>query len=351
MIAPISSTTTPWVERYRPASIDAVSCQQSCINALKQAVESGTLTHLLFYGPPGTGKTSTILALAHQLFGPEFKNRVLELNASDDRGINVVRKKVKQFARLAVSTRTASGYACPPFRLVILDEADSMTSAAQAALRRTIELHSGVTRFCLICNYVSRIIDPLKSRCAKFRFTPLPADAILSRLRYISGEEGYTPAVVSDAVLTSLLEVSEGDMRKAITLLQSSVRLITPSAPLTPDVVADLAGVIPDNALDALWSAMSEHKIGDATEAVEDILAEGYIASGVVRRLHQRVLAADPATLADVRKGAICIKMAEVDSRLVQGCDPATQILDCVAHTMRRMNSPQAPVRDGATKF
>ena len=350
MAAAADSTNVPWVEKYRPASIDAVSSQKACIQALQSAVSSGQLTHLLFYGPPGTGKTSTILALAHQLFGPEFKNRVLELNASDDRGIKVVREKVKQFARLAVSSRTASGHVCPPFRLVILDEADSMTSAAQAALRRTIEVHSGVTRFCLICNYVSRIIDPLKSRCAKFRFTPLPADAILTRLRYICTEEGFSSEAVPDAVLTALLEVSEGDMRKAITLLQSSVRLIAPGAPLTPRVVQDLAGVIPPNALDALWAAMGESKIAAATDAVNDLLAEGYIASGIVRRLHAKILGAESAALSDVRKGAICIKLAEVDSRLVQGCDPATQIIDCVAHAMRRMNGP-SPVRAEDTKF
>ena len=149
---------------------------------MRHSVKTGQVPHLLMYGPPGTGKTSTILALAKELFGQDFyRQRVLELNASDERGIQVVREKVKKFAQRKIA-KHPDGRNVPQIQFVILDEADSMTHDAQAALRRIIEAHATTTRFCIICNYISKIIDPLASRCVKFRFSPISEEAQKERL-------------------------------------------------------------------------------------------------------------------------------------------------------------------------
>ena len=189
----------PWVEKYRPERVDDVSHQEEVVKTLKTSIEQGSLPHLLFHGPPGTGKTTTILAVGRELFGPDlYKQRILELNASDERGISVIREKVKIFAQGAVGGQKTSGYPCPRFKIIILDEADTMTPDAQSALRRIMETYSKVTRFCLVCNYVTRIIEPLASRCAKFRFKSLPMDSMLERMRFIAQSENV---VLADGAL------------------------------------------------------------------------------------------------------------------------------------------------------
>ena len=204
----------------RPKNVDEVSHQGEVVDSLRKAIEQKNLPHLIFYGPPGTGKTSTILACARELFGKDYKSRVMELNASDERGINVVRTKIKGFAQVAVSSQTErnGADAPPPYKLIVLDEADSMTTDAQSALRRMMETHSKVTRFCIICNYISRLIPPIASRCAKFRFKPLPAEAMRERLEFIATSESVS--IPPDALI-ELMRVSEGDMRRAIQMLQS----------------------------------------------------------------------------------------------------------------------------------
>ena len=200
----------PWTEKYRPKEIEAVSSQEEVVSALRNSIDlnAGSLSHLLFYGPPGTGKTSTILALSEEMFGSEVNSRVLKLNASDDRGIDAIRTKIKDFANLAVNTYSD----LPPFKIIILDEADSMTEDAQSALRRIIEKHTKVTRFCIICNYISKIIDPLVSRCAKFKFSPLSKESMIKRLEYIAKEEHL---IISNNVWETLIDISKGDMRES----------------------------------------------------------------------------------------------------------------------------------------
>ena len=261
---------------------------------------------MLFYGPPGTGKTSTILALAKELYGPQMmRSRVLELNASDERGISIVREKVKDFARMQLTTPTASDkdkYPCPPFKIIILDEADSMTQDAQSALRRTMETYSKITRFCLICNYVTRIIDPLASRCSKFRFKSLDQGNAKKRLEEIADKEGVP---LEAGAIDALIKFSEGDLRKAITFLQSAARLVGAMAPgqeedaaekmdvdrkpVTVKIIEDIAGVIPDSTVEELVESMRPKKTGDVyqpiAQVVEDMVADGWSAGQVVSQV------------------------------------------------------------------
>ena len=268
---------------------------------------------MLFYGPPGTGKTSTILALAKELYGPEFvKSRVLELNASDERGISIVREKVKDFARMQLTNPPPNyqdKYPCPPYKIIILDEADSMTQDAQSALRRTMETYSKITRFCLICNYVTRIIDPLASRCSKFRFKSLDQGNAKSRLENIAKLEGVK---MEDKVTDTLIKCSEGDLRKAITFLQSAARLVggdkkdkgqyddsddEDEMDVDDDVskiisvknIEDIAGVIPESTIDKLAKAMqstsSRGTYDSIAKVVLEMVADGWSATQVVSQV------------------------------------------------------------------
>ena len=172
----------PWVEKYRPSSLDELIAHEEIINILNKLIESNKLPHLLFHGPPGTGKTSTIIACAKKLYGPSYQSMTLELNASDDRGIDVVREQIKEFAGTKKLFSTG-------VKLVILDEADAMTNDAQSALRRVIEKYTSNTRFCMICNYVNKIMPALQSRCTKFRFAPLRPEQIEGRLQHVIDNE------------------------------------------------------------------------------------------------------------------------------------------------------------------
>ncbi|ORX94680.1 P-loop containing nucleoside triphosphate hydrolase protein [Basidiobolus meristosporus CBS 931.73] len=201
----------PWVEKYRPETLEDLVSQKDITTTIERFIQENRLPHLLFYGPPGTGKTSTILASARNLYGANYKSMILELNASDDRGIDVVREQIKSFA----STRKifSSG-----FKMIILDEADAMTQAAQAALRRVIEKYTKNVRFCLICNYVSKIIPALQSRCTKFRFSPLEPTQIEARLQMIIEKENVN---LTESGKKALFKLSNGDMRRILNVLQA----------------------------------------------------------------------------------------------------------------------------------
>ncbi|KAJ1953856.1 Subunit of heteropentameric Replication factor C (RF-C) [Linderina pennispora] len=210
-VSPQPNENLPWVEKYRPTTLSELVSQKDIVDTLQRFIDSGKLPHLLFYGPPGTGKTTTILAIARKLYGKSMRNMVLELNASDDRGIDVIRDQIKTFA----STRTvfSSG-----LKLVVLDEADAMTSAAQAALRRVIEKYTKNVRFCIICNYVSKITPAVQSRCTRFRFAPLVLTDINSRLDMIVERESVN---ITPEGKQALIKLSNGDMRRVLNVLQA----------------------------------------------------------------------------------------------------------------------------------
>eukprot|EP00605_Chrysophyceae_sp_TOSAG23-4_P000407 GSChrysophyteH1.ASY1.ANO1.463.1 assembled CDS len=318
----------PWVEKWRPERVEDVSHQDEVVKTLKQSIESGNLPHLLFHGSPGTGKTTTILAVARALYGPElYKKRILELNASDERGISVIRDKVKNFAQAAVGNQRTAGYPCPKFKLIILDEADTMTSDAQSALRRVMEAYSRVTRFCLICNYVTRVIEPLASRCAKFRFRPLPKASMVDRIQYIARMENVS---LGEGALDTILHASGGDMRKAVTFLQTSHQLAVASGnerqPVTSAMVVDISG-------------QSE---------VNSIIGQGYPMGQLLSQLHDDTVngtfSGSHVHISDATKGLVCEKIACADLALADGSNEELQLLDVAAFIMRRLNNSRSPV-------
>ncbi|KAM3568617.1 hypothetical protein VYU27_009267, partial [Nannochloropsis oceanica] len=201
----------PWVEKYRPSGLKDLVAHEEIISILTRLIERNQLPHLLFYGPPGTGKTSTILACAKQMYGTtNYGAMTLELNASDERGIDVVRQQIKEFA--GTKRLFSNGV-----KLVILDEADHLTNDAQFALRRVIEKYTKNTRFCLICNYVSKIIPALQSRCTRFRFAPLAPLQVEGRIAHVAEREGLT---LDTKAVQALVRLGHGDMRRVLNVMQ-----------------------------------------------------------------------------------------------------------------------------------
>lgn len=208
--------TLPWIEKYRPFSLNDIISQDDVIGVLKEFIKNKCLPHLLLYGPPGTGKTSTITACAKELYKDDYPYMVMELNASDDRGIEVVRNRIIKFAN---TKSLVSDTNDELFKLIILDETDAMTDDAQAILRKVVENCASNTRFCLICNYIHNINPALQSRSTVFRFSPLQIDKIKEKLFSISSEENIK---VTENGIENIAKKSRGDMRKALNILQST---------------------------------------------------------------------------------------------------------------------------------
>lgn len=199
-----------WIEKYRPKTLDDIIGQTKVVERLKAYVKRKNVPHMLFAGPAGTGKTSCAIALARELFGENFANNFIELNASDERGIDIIRGKIKDFAR----TMPLGGFT---FKIIFLDEADALTNDAQSALRRTMEMYANNCRFILSCNYSSRIIEPIQSRCVVFRFSPLGDDDVKVLLKKVAEKEGLS---INEDALDAICYIAQGDLRRALNVLQ-----------------------------------------------------------------------------------------------------------------------------------
>ena len=210
----------PWVEKYRPDTLDTIISHKEIINTITNLINNNHFPHMIFYGPPGTGKTTTILAAAKKLYGKNYHSMILELNGSDDRGINVVRDQIKDFS--STTSRISNIFnkedMMGNIKLVILDEADSMTYDAQFALRRVIELYTETTRFCLICNYLTKIIPALQSRCMLFRFSPIKFSEHYDKINDIVLKEDMN---IDKEAIEQIILLADGDMRKSLNVLQS----------------------------------------------------------------------------------------------------------------------------------
>lgn len=298
-----------WIEKYRPSSLSDLLSHQEIITTLKTLISSNRLPHLLFCGPPGTGKTSTILACARQMYGPSYKSMVLELNASDDRGINVVRDQIKNFA----STRRifSSGV-----KLIVLDEADAMTTAAQMALRRVVEKFAANTRFCIICNYVNKIIPALQSRCTKFRFGPLPAEDVGSRVEQIAAME--TVNLKPDG-LKALMDVGKGDMRRILNVLQSSHMACTAAGKdgVDENDIYSNTGAPHPSDINAIWHWLKDNDLQTAYSKLQSLkTSKGLALNDILVELLTHIRKFEMAPKA---KMYLYEQMADIEHRLAVG--------------------------------
>jgi replication factor C small subunit len=306
-----------WIEKYRPANLSEVVGQTPITSRLKNYVKERSMPHLLFAGPAGTGKTTSALALAKELFGELWKHNLHELNASDERGIDVVRGKIKEFARTAPLGEDG-------FKIIFLDEADALTGAAQAALRRTMEKYSRTCRFVMSCNFSSKIIDPIQSRCAVFRFRPLKAEDVERYLKFVAAKEELN---IDKEAYESLTYLAQGDLRRAINGLQMAAAANTD---ITSDVVYQaVAAARPEEVKEALEMSLNNNFAG-ARERLDTLqITYGLAGEDVLRQMHRTVRDLE---VPDTIKVQMIEKLAEADFRLSEGANARIQIEAVIAN-------------------
>lgn len=315
------NTNIPWVDKYRPRHISSIAHQDEVKKVLLNTLKSGDLPNFIFYGPPGTGKTSAILALAYELFGPNLINdRVLELNASDQRGINVVRDKIIKFAKESISDPDPS-YPSPPYKIIILDEADAITLDAQAALRKVIESASKITRFCFTCNYIEKIIQPIISRCVKFRFKPLSINVLTERLGKIAEFEKIK---IDLKCINRISAISDGDCRKAIMILQNCKYILKMKSTITIEDCDNLTGTTPIIELDKLWYNLNNSTIYDIDRITKNVLYEGINLNDLLKYLKNKII---NSNINDSNKSKIITDILNINTKLMEKANEYLQLL------------------------
>ncbi|MCX8163639.1 MAG: replication factor C small subunit [Candidatus Micrarchaeota archaeon] len=301
----------PWTEKYRPKKLDQIIGQKEIVSSLKNFVKEKNMPHLLFAGPPGCGKTTATLALANELYKDEVGQCLLEMNASDERGIDVVRGKIKEFARTMPIVDV-------PFKIIFLDEADSLTADAQSALRRTMEMYAATTRFILGANYSSKIIEPIQSRCSVFRFKPLTDEEIDQMIDRIAKEEGLE---IQKEAYEALRYVAEGDMRRLINALQG---IALHSKKITEEKVYKYSSRARPKEIIEMMEAALEGKILVAREKLHKLMIEyGLSGEDVLIQMFREL---DNLKIDERLKVELIDKIGEYNFRLVEGANEVIQL-------------------------
>jgi replication factor C small subunit len=308
-----------WTEKYRPQSLDELINQKEIVSRFKTFVQEKNLPHLLLVGPAGVGKTTSILALARDMYGPGYRNFILELNASDERGIGIIREKVKNFARTAAMASSVS------FKILIMDEADHLTSDAQHALRRTMEIYTKTCRFCLLGNYSENIIDPIQSRCSVFRFSPLEEPDLKNYIQVIADKEKLD---IVDEGLDAIYQACGGDVRKAINLLQAAAA----NQKLIDDVaIYNLLGNVSPEKVREMLAVALDGKFLESRELLRELLIDqGLAPDDIIRNIYREIMR--HSTLTEQMKVKLSDTIGEVDFRLTQGSRAEIQLSTLLAH-------------------